>query len=44
VCPYTVSYKINYLYDTTKASNSGSTVPIKVGLADYAGTTSAALP
>ena len=38
VCPYTVSYGLKYLYDTTNPSKSGSTVPIKLQLTDYAGT------
>ena len=37
LCPYTVSYRISYPYDTTKASKSASAVPIRVGLTDYAG-------
>jgi hypothetical protein len=35
VCTYTVTYKVDYRYDTTKAWSSGSTVPIKVELDDY---------
>jgi hypothetical protein len=34
--PYTVSYRITALYDQTKVHKSGSTVPIKLQLADAA--------
>ena len=36
-CPYTVSYRVALRYDPTKASNSGSVVPISVELEDYFG-------
>lgn len=37
VCTYTVSYRTVLRYDPTKVARSGSTIAVKVALADYSG-------